>query len=229
MKSSTVITRQRRVFLSTCSAFVRISSNGIACSSAACSCQSRKTSTSELPAIDFSLVKAPNQDVLDATHFCGDVRSRQAGDLCDRRSVQLFEIQQHDLPIEWLQLSDQVMHLFERSMSIEHVLFVSNLDHRFNAFVERDERRCVGLRSQHFRRNGVVSNAVDPRPNRAPPVESGKASPQRDVDLLQQVATSLLVAFVRPGKPFERRAELCGCLRIPLLLTTRQARLLYFR
>jgi hypothetical protein len=45
------------------------------------------------------------------------------------------------------------------------------------------------------------------------------------MNLLQQVATFVRVAFVRPGKPFERRTERRGCLGIPLFLTGCTARI----
>ena len=45
------------------------------------------------------------------------------------------------------------------------------------------------------------------------------------MNLLQQVATFVWVAFVRPGKPFERRTERRGSLGIPLLLSGRPARI----
>ena len=45
------------------------------------------------------------------------------------------------------------------------------------------------------------------------------------MNLLQQVATFIRVAFVRPGKPFERRTESRGRLGIPLFLTGRPGRL----
>ena len=45
------------------------------------------------------------------------------------------------------------------------------------------------------------------------------------MNVLQQVATFVRVAFVRPGQPFERRTERRGCLGIPLVLTGRPARI----
>ena len=45
------------------------------------------------------------------------------------------------------------------------------------------------------------------------------------MNLLQQVATFVRVAFVRPRQPFERRTERRGCLGIPLFLTGRPARI----
>ena len=45
------------------------------------------------------------------------------------------------------------------------------------------------------------------------------------MNLLQQVATFVRVAFIRPRKPFERRTERRGCFGIPLLSTGRPARI----
>jgi hypothetical protein len=44
------------------------------------------------------------------------------------------------------------------------------------------------------------------------------------MNLLQQVATFVRVAFIRPREPLERRTERRGCLGIPLFLTGRPAR-----
>jgi hypothetical protein len=44
------------------------------------------------------------------------------------------------------------------------------------------------------------------------------------VNLLQQVATFIRIAFIRPRKPFERRSERRGCLRIQLFAIAGPAR-----
>src|SRR5687768_9819914 len=72
----------------------------------------------------------------------------------------------------------------------------------------------VGLGPKYLRRRGVVSNSVDPGPDRASAVESSKAPPERNMNLLQQVAALFRVAFVRPRQPFQRWTELRSCLGI---------------
>ena len=45
------------------------------------------------------------------------------------------------------------------------------------------------------------------------------------MNLLQQVATLVRVAFIGPRQPFERRTERRGGLGVPLFLTGRPARI----
>ena len=70
-----------------------------------------------------------------------------------------------------------------------------------------------------------MSNPVDPGPKGASAVESSQAPPERNVNLLQQVATFIRITFIRPRQPFERRTERRGGLGIPLFLTGRPGRI----
>src|SRR5580658_2286926 len=54
-----------------------------------------------------SLLKAPRQHRLDAVNLDGDSVGRQTGDVADARDVEVFEIEQRQLPIDRLQLLDQ--------------------------------------------------------------------------------------------------------------------------
>ncbi len=73
MNNTEVTTRQRRVFVSRRSAFVRISSSGIICSSLACCRQSLRISVSALLSIAFPFAKTLNQELLDTAHLCRHV------------------------------------------------------------------------------------------------------------------------------------------------------------
>lgn len=48
-------------------------------------------------------------------------------------------------------------------------------------------------------------------------MESSEAAPQRNMNLLQQVATLVWVAFIRASKPLQGSAERLGCVGIQLL------------
>ena len=50
-----------------------------------------------------------------------------------------------------------------------------------------------------------MGDAIDPRPQRAAPVEAGEAAPQGEVDLLQQIAPSIGIRLVGPRQSLERR------------------------
>jgi hypothetical protein len=68
-----------------------------------------------------------------------------------------------------------------------------------------------------------VSDPVHPSPQRAPAIESSEAPPERDVNILEQVATLVGITLVRARKPFERWTECSGSVRILLALTGRPA------
>ena len=114
---------------------------------------------------------------------------------------------------------------FERAAAIERLLFAGGRGERFQAVIERDDARRVGPRPKHLRDRRVVSDPVDPGPKGASAVESSKAPPERDMNLLQQVATFVRVAFVRPRQPLQRRAERRGGLGIQLLAIAGPARI----
>ena len=65
--------------------------------------------------------------------------------------------------------------------------------------VEADQRRRMGATAYDLGRGGVVRDPVDPGAQGTPAVEAGQAPPQRDVNLLQQVAPAVGVSFVGPG------------------------------
>ena len=68
-----------------------------------------------------------------------------------------------------------------------------------------------------------MRDTVDPGPQRTATVKSGQALPQGDVNLLQQIASSIRVAFIRSRKPLQRRLELFGGLGVSPILVGRTA------
>ena len=68
-----------------------------------------------------------------------------------------------------------------------------------------------------------MSDSIDPGPKRAPAVESSKAPPERDVNLLEEVTTLIGITLVRSCEPFERWTEGCGGVGIPLFERGRPA------
>src|SRR5216684_8801886 len=83
-----------------------------------CACQSVTTSSGWLSlAMAFSLghsVESAGEDLLDTMNLRGHVARRDAGDLGDSSGVGSFEIEQDDLPIEWIQLLDEFAEASER-------------------------------------------------------------------------------------------------------------------
>ena len=94
-----------------------------------------------------------------------------------------------------LSRADQAMQPFERAASIENLFFARGRGDRFQAVIERHDAWSVGLWPKHLRSRRVVSNPVDPGPHGASAVESSKAPPERNMNVLQQVATFFRVAL----------------------------------
>jgi hypothetical protein len=74
--------------------------------------------------------------------------------------------------------------------------------------VQRDElAKPEAERARHGCGGGVVRDAVDPGPERASAVEAVEASPDREVDLLEEVEAPVGIGLVGPRQPLERRPE----------------------
>src|SRR5262245_53655910 len=81
---------------------------------------------------------------------------------------------------------------------------------------EQGYRRA--LLARDVRRRDVVRDAIGPGANRAATVERRKAAPQREMDVLQQVAAFVPIRFVAASQAAERRPELIASLRVQLVL-----------
>jgi hypothetical protein len=54
-----------------------------------------------------------------------------------------------------------------------------------------------------------VSNAIDPRSQRTSSVEVCKTAPQRQMDVLHEIASGIRVGLIRTGQSVEGMAEDC--------------------
>ena len=161
-------------------------------------------------------MKTTSDNLLDSMDLRGDVSCRSTRDLTNRRRVFPFQVKQHDLPIQRFELVDKFQEPIQIALPA-HRLLTASLIRRFLQHVEADKVPQLGL-PQYVRRCHVVGYAVDPCPKRASPLESRKASPQRDVNLLQQVAALIGVGLMGTGEPSERRTMLGGDLLIQVVL-----------
>jgi len=66
----------------------------------------------------------------------------------------------------------------------------------------------------------VVSDAIDPRSQRAQSAKAFERSPQRKMNFLKEVATLFRVGFITTGETSQRRAEFRGGLLVKLVLTS---------
>ena len=118
--------------------------------------------------------KTLRQQLLDAVHSGRHVTGAQAGNLRRRRRVDLLEIQEHHLPIDRRQLPYERVDPVKGPLTVEPLLFIDRLRQRIES-TGLDECRGMGLRSNDARSGDVVSDSVDPCPQRALPLEAGKA------------------------------------------------------
>ncbi len=63
-----------------------------------------------------------------------------------------------------------------------------------------------------------MGHAINPRSQRATPIERGKTAPDRDVYILQQIAATVGIRFIRPGQPIEGRTKCLYGFPIALVL-----------
>jgi hypothetical protein len=125
----------------------------------------------------------------------------------------VLEVEEHHLSIEWTQTLNQCVEPVQRATTIDALLAIDDLSESIQILrVYRDERRRSGPRPDDPRDRGVVGHAIHPRAQRAAAVIASQAPPQGDVNVLQQVASSVRVSFVAAGQPLERGAERCAPL-----------------
>ena len=149
--------------------------------------------------------KTLRQRPLDAVNPRRYASGTQAGDLRRRRRIDVLEIQEHYLAIDRRELPYERVDLSERALAVESRLFVDGIWKRVDRF-RVDERGSVSLRAYHVRRGDVVRHPVHPRPQRTPAVEPGKAPPQRDVDLLEEISPPVGVRLVGAREALQRAA-----------------------
>ncbi len=102
----------------------------------------------------------------------------------------------------------------ERATTIEAVLAIHGLGERMQVVVYGDQHWRSGPRPDHTRDRSVVGDAIHPRAQRAATVIASQASPQRDVNVLQQVASRIRIAFVAASQSLERGPERARHLRV---------------
>jgi hypothetical protein len=76
--------------------------------------------------------------------------------------------------------------------------------------VEADECRRLAATTEDPRGHDIVRDSIHPGPESAASVKRCEAPPERDVDVLHQIAPPIRLRFVRAGKTVDRRAILGG-------------------
>src|ERR1017187_5987467 len=163
-----------------------------------------------------SLMEGAGQDALDAVNLGGDVARRQAGDLTDGRRVHTLQIREDDLAIQRLQSVHQ------RKKAAERLLAAGvrrrRAWHLVQLFQAEQEIGFSAPLPHGVGRGGVVGHAIDPGAQRAARVPARETAPQRQVDLLEQVAAMVRVRLVGSGEPFQGGAVSFGGFAVPFVL-----------
>ena len=155
-------------------------------------------------------VHPARQDAFDTMDLRGDVRRRQTCHLPNRRGIELFEIEQHDLSILCNELLNEVGELRTSAFGIESLVDARSkcvLGTYRPAYIE-----CVqwylsartAVVADGVRCRNVMSDAIHPGSQRTPAIERRKAAPEGEVNLLQEVLAPVGVALVTDGESFER-------------------------
>src|ERR1022692_283348 len=163
-----------------------------------------------------SLMKGAGQDPLDAVNLGGDVARRQAGNLADSRRVHALQIREDHLAIQRLQL------LHEGQKAAQRLLLAGVRRRRVRHLLQLFQAdQGVGVDAAlpyDMGYGGVVRHAINPGAQPAPRVPAREAAPEREVDLLQQVAAIVGVGLVRACQAFEGRAVCGGGFAVSVVL-----------
>src|SRR4051812_20304655 len=168
-----------------------------------CVCQSATTS-SFFTVVSFA--ESASQNFLDAMDLRGDVAGGDAGDLRDARGVGALEVEQDDLPVERIQLLDEIAQPLHRLLMIERRLGIAARRKVVNVVETHRRPRAGAPVPDHVRRRNVVGNAIHPRPQRAIAGESLQAAPDGEMNVLEQIEPLVAIGFIRSRQPLQRRA-----------------------
>jgi len=135
-----------------------------------------------------------------------DIGRREPRNLGDGGRVHLFEIRNDDLPVQGLELPDEVGELPERPLAID-VRLASLAGSGLLDLFEAHESHVFPALAVHVGNSGVVSDAKRPRLQRAAAVKKLEASPELKVDVLPEVVALFGVGFVSGGQTIEGAAE----------------------
>lgn len=146
-----------------------------------------------------------DQQFLDPMHFGGYVDRRKSCDLSNGGCIGILQVQNNDLAVEWSELLNQCEQSAKRLLLVKVPLLIAAV-RRIADLLEADERRGSTPAPNHLRCGDVVGDTIHPGPHRAFLIEAREATPQRHMNLLEQIPAPLRVVFVRPRKSFERRS-----------------------
>src|SRR5271157_491860 len=166
--------------------------------------------------ISASSMKLADQHNLNPMDLAPDIHHGQSRYLRNRFRVQIFQIRQNHLAVGRIEPLDQREQTRQRLATVRGGFDVFATGLNLGLFQSQKGRYIpftFGLPND-VRRRRVMRNTVDPGSKRAPSIELPQAAPQRQMDLLREVAPQVRIGFVGIGHPGESRAIL---LRDPLV------------
>jgi hypothetical protein len=133
----------------------------------------------------------------------GDMSRRKSGDLSDLGGAEALEIECGDLAIDRLQASDECGQPLHVRAALSVALEIVGSRDVLKG-LEPVEGLCPEAPSfEDMRGADIVRDAIDPGSFRTGPVEQGKAPPEGEVDLLNEVASEVAVGLVGAGETLQ--------------------------
>ena len=166
--------------------------------------------------IAFTSMKAASQNILDPVNLGRHASRRNSHHLSDRGCV-------HALPDTAASFAGPRASTDGSAPSAApgsragHKHGPDIVRHRLDRF-QRHQHAVLSLLPDHMRRRDIVRHAIHPRSKGTPAVENAEASPQRHVNILQQVAAFFGIGFIGARQAVQRPAIAGGCLPIQLVL-----------
>ena len=148
-------------------------------------------------------MKSADEDRFDPMDLRSHAACRNAGYLTDRGRIHVFEIQKHELTIERLEALDEL----EEPLRVQALICIPRVvglvRSRFELCEAHEISRIRAALPNDVRRGGIVRDAINPRPHRTALLEFVEAAPERDVNLLKQIAALVWIRLVRAHEPLE--------------------------
>src|SRR5262245_44607357 len=151
----------------------------------------------------YSPMKSANKDVFDSVNLVSDVTRGQAGDLRDRRSIEVFQIKEHDRAIGRFQPMDQPHQFFQRHLLICEALVIGFVRRYFDIFESNQTAQFCTVLPDDISHRGIVSDAINPCSKRTARLITIETSPHSEVNFLEQVSPLFRVGFVHASETAE--------------------------
>lgn len=153
----------------------------------------------------------------------GNRSGRNADDLRDRIAIEPFEVAHHDLPIQRLETMDQLQEPLECVLMANRLFGLGiSCGQGAREFVEGHDGVSFESKSAAYMRgSNVMCHPIYPSAQRASAIELLQATPDRDVNLLNQVDASIRIRLIGPSQANDRLLVGVADLAIQVFLVSR--------